>query len=155
MNDRPEGAGPKPVESGARIARIVIERQPFEVGVSAPDRPQPLDASDFPLLIEINPKTQMLEARHVRYVRSAFAPPAKPGDSSAADPALQSVLTDRELQVLAELAKGASNKSIARNLGISTGTVRVHVKSVLRKLALDNRTQAAVWLTAANLEGKK
>ena len=59
-----------------------------------------------------------------------------------------SLLSARELQVLEELTKGASNKNIARNLGISAGTVRVHVKSLLRKLELDNRTQAAVWAIA-------
>jgi two-component system nitrate/nitrite response regulator NarL len=111
--------------------------------------PQP---SLYPLVVEVNRLTQSLEARRARFVSSAALAAPDSGESAHASPALQAVLTDREIQVLNELAKGASNKSIARSLGISTGTVRVHVKSVLRKLALDNRTQAAVWLTTANLE---
>lgn len=152
MSDQPQGADIKPRTPTARIVRVMIEQQPFEVSVSTPDAVRPPEPSDFPLMVEINAVTRALEARRARYVSSAALPSREPGESSRTNEALQAVLTDREIQVLSELAKGASNKSIARNLGISTGTVRVHVKSVLRKLALDNRTQAAVWLTTANLE---
>lgn len=54
-------------------------------------------------------------------------------------------LSLRELQVLKSLAVGETNKEIARNLEISEATVKVHIKAVLRKLDLSNRTQAAVW----------
>ena len=47
--------------------------------------------------------------------------------------------------VLGLLAKGASNKNIARHLGIVEATVKVHVRSLFRKICVDNRTQAAVW----------
>ena len=150
MSDQPQGADAKPRAPTARIVRIMIEQQPCEVSVSTSDDTQSPKPSDFPLVVEVNRVTQSLEARRARYVSPAAAHDS--GESANASPALQAVLTDREIQVLNELAKGASNKSIARSLGISTGTVRVHVKSVLRKLALDNRTQAAVWLTTANLE---
>jgi two-component system nitrate/nitrite response regulator NarL len=53
--------------------------------------------------------------------------------------------TSREKQVLRHLIKGASNKEIARDLGIGESTVRVHVKSLFRKMHVSNRTQAAVW----------
>jgi hypothetical protein len=46
---------------------------------------------------------------------------------------------------LAALVQGQPNKIIARGLGISDATVKVHVKSVLRKLDMTNRTQAAAW----------
>lgn len=58
-------------------------------------------------------------------------------------------LTDREHGVLALLAKGCSNKVIARRLNISDSTVRVHVRSVLKKLGLQNRTQAALIAAGA------
>jgi len=53
-------------------------------------------------------------------------------------------LTPRESEILALLAEGQSNKVIARNLGISDGTVKLHVKSILRKLGVHSRVEAAV-----------
>lgn len=53
-------------------------------------------------------------------------------------------LTERQMAVLAMLAEGQSNKAIARTLGVSETTVRVHVRAVLRKLGVKNRTQAAL-----------
>ena len=53
-------------------------------------------------------------------------------------------LTPREGEILCHLAEGQSNKVIARNLGISDGTVKLHVKAILRKLAVHSRVEAAV-----------
>lgn len=53
-------------------------------------------------------------------------------------------LTPREGEILSLLAEGQSNKTIARNLGISDGTVKLHVKSILRKLGVHSRVEAAV-----------
>jgi two-component system, NarL family, nitrate/nitrite response regulator NarL len=53
-------------------------------------------------------------------------------------------LTPRETEILALLAEGQSNKLIARNLGISDGTVKLHVKAILRKLDVQSRVGAAV-----------
>ena len=47
-----------------------------------------------------------------------------------------SELTPRETEILCLLAEGQSNKLIARNLGISDGTVKLHVKAILRKLSI-------------------
>ena len=60
--------------------------------------------------------------------------------------AVASALTDRETGVLALMAKGCSNKVIARNLGINDTTVRVHVRSVLRTIGVHNRTEAALFV---------
>lgn len=57
----------------------------------------------------------------------------------------EELLTMREREVLECLADGLNNKTIARNLGISDTTVKVHVKNVLRKLNLTSRLEAAVW----------
>lgn len=54
-------------------------------------------------------------------------------------------LTDRERQVLKSIASGNSNKMIAQKLGITEGTVKVHVKNLLHKLGLRSRVEAAVW----------
>lgn len=54
-------------------------------------------------------------------------------------------LTDREDEILALIARGRNNKLIARELGISDGTVKVHVKNLLRKLNLSSRLEAAIW----------
>ncbi|WP_331346633.1 two-component system response regulator NarL [Cellvibrio sp. UBA7661] len=55
-------------------------------------------------------------------------------------------LTQRELEILKLIAKGLSNKLIARELDISDGTVKVHVKHLLKKLNLRSRVEAAVWM---------
>jgi DNA-binding NarL/FixJ family response regulator len=60
-------------------------------------------------------------------------------------------LTQRELQVLRHLALGLSNKEIAQSLNISVETVKEHVQNVLRKIAVTDRTQAAVWAVRKGL----
>ncbi|TMS57620.1 two-component system response regulator NarL [Imbroritus primus] len=60
-------------------------------------------------------------------------------------PAAQADLTAREAEVLDFLGEGMCNKTIARQLGISVGTVKVHVKHVLHKLNLHSRLEAVVW----------
>lgn len=54
-------------------------------------------------------------------------------------------LSHRELQILQGLVDGWANKMIARRLNIAEATVKVHIKGLLRKLHVSNRTQAAVW----------
>jgi two-component system nitrate/nitrite response regulator NarL len=54
-------------------------------------------------------------------------------------------LSEREAQVLEGIVCGYSNKLIARKRGITEATVKVHMKSILRKIQVANRTQAAVW----------
>jgi two-component system nitrate/nitrite response regulator NarL len=57
-------------------------------------------------------------------------------------------LTSREVEILKRLMEGESNKVIARKLDIAEATIKVHVKSILRKVRVKNRTQAALWATA-------
>ena len=54
-------------------------------------------------------------------------------------------LSDREMQILGCLLNGAQNKQIAYELKISDGTVKVHLKAILKKIRVQNRTQAAIW----------
>jgi DNA-binding NarL/FixJ family response regulator len=75
-----------------------------------------------------------------RLVASLTAPVAAPGG-----PPPETVLTDRELQVLRLIAGGATNREIARSLFVSEGTVKNHVSSILSRLGLRDRTQAALY----------
>jgi two-component system, NarL family, nitrate/nitrite response regulator NarL len=54
-------------------------------------------------------------------------------------------LSPREREILQLLVTGASNKLIANRLGITEATVKVHLKTLLRKIDVNNRTQAAIW----------
>lgn len=65
-----------------------------------------------------------------------------------------SELTPREYEILCHLAEGQSNKVIANNLGISDGTVKLHVKSILRKLGVHSRVEAAVIAVEQDLCNK-
>ena len=72
--------------------------------------------------------------------REAHAPTA----GTAADPIHS--LSPREREILDQIARGASNKEMARTLGIAEATVKIHVQHILRKLNLSSRVQAAVYL---------
>lgn len=60
-------------------------------------------------------------------------------------------LTQRESEVLKQLANGLTNKEIALALGISYETVKEHVQHILRKVGVSDRTQAAVWAVRKGL----
>lgn len=60
-------------------------------------------------------------------------------------------LTQRESEVLRQLANGLTNKEIALALGISYETVKEHVQHILRKIGVTDRTQAAVWAVRKGL----
>ena len=66
-----------------------------------------------------------------------------------------SELTPREREIISHLAEGQSNKAIARDLGISDGTVKLHVKAILRKLNVRSRVEAAVIAVEQGLGRKK
>ncbi len=64
-------------------------------------------------------------------------------------------MSGREGEILRTLLYGYSNKMIARELNISEATVKVHLKTVLRKLNVRNRTQAAIWAMANDFSERK
>ncbi|MBP8138990.1 MAG: response regulator [Alicycliphilus sp.] len=72
--------------------------------------------------------------------QGAPEPEPAPDDANAAPQ-----LSPREEEVLREIARGASNKEIARTLAIAETTVKIHVQHILRKLGLTSRVQAAVY----------
>ena len=69
-----------------------------------------------------------------------IAPESKAGDKED----LMASLTPREQDILRELVMGHANKVIASNLDVAEGTIKVHIKTILKKLDVDNRTQAAI-----------
>lgn len=66
------------------------------------------------------------------------------GDQASLEATPFGELTRREHEILCHLAEGNSNKVIAKKLGISDGTVKLHVKAILRKLGVHSRVEAAV-----------
>jgi len=66
-------------------------------------------------------------------------------DEAQTDARRQAPLTQRERTILTCLANGLSNKLIARELDIAEGTVKVHIKNLLKKLKFRSRLEAAVW----------
>jgi two-component system nitrate/nitrite response regulator NarL len=82
----------------------------------------------------------------VRAEDTAPPPPLEPR-SSPASPAL----TPRERDIVRILARGASNKDIARELDLAESTVKIHVRNVLRKLNLSSRVQIAIHALARDL----
>jgi NarL family two-component system response regulator LiaR len=75
-----------------------------------------------------------------RMVLQELQRPAQPKQARTTDP-----LSERELEVLRLLARGMSNQEIADALVVGEATVRSHVSSILRKLQLASRTQAALY----------
>jgi len=68
--------------------------------------------------------------------------------------ATQPALSPREREILGFLARGASNKEIARSLDVAESTVKIHVQHILRKLELSSRVQAAVWAIEHGIAAK-
>jgi two-component system nitrate/nitrite response regulator NarL len=104
------------------------------------------------LLKDMEPDQLVVALRDIVAGKTVVAPDLAPvlarvvqGESIAPDEESPfAKLTPRENEILALLAEGQSNKVIARNLGISDGTVKLHVKSILRKLGVHSRVEAAV-----------
>lgn len=83
---------------------------------------------------------------------AAFRSGAGAADAASGAPAAGrsdplATLSPREYEILTHIARGASNKLIARDLDIAETTVKIHVQHILRKLGLTSRVQAAVFLT--------
>ena len=91
----------------------------------------------------ISPEMTSKLVMKLRHDRVQMAPVINPDIDS---------LTPRERQTLAYLSRGLSNKEIARALDLAESTVKVHVQSVLRKLNIKSRVQAAVFAVEHHLD---
>ena len=103
-------------------------------------------------LLKDAPRDRLIEAIKGTAQGSSHIDPAVAGDllarvavsEAAAPSAVAASLSDRELDVLRLLGNGMTNASIAESLFLSEGTVRNYVSSILTKLQVEDRTQAAV-----------
>jgi len=91
---------------------------------------------------DIDPDALVRAIRSVRDGNVLLAPEAV---SALSRGSRVDTLTPREREVLTRIAEGRSNREIARSLGVSEKTVKAHVSSVLAKLGVQDRTQAAVY----------
>ena len=91
-----------------------------------------------------------------RVLAQAHTPPTTPAPAAPNDaPPLDTALTERELDVLKQIAYGKSNHEIAAALSISHATVKTHVSNLLGKLHLADRTQAAILAIREGLVADK
>lgn len=85
--------------------------------------------------------TEHMTAKLVEQMRRPVQSPApRAGDAGAGE-----ALTAREHEIVRELARGASNKEIARALDLAESTVKIHVRNILRKLKMTSRVQVALY----------
>jgi DNA-binding NarL/FixJ family response regulator len=149
-------------ESGARAAVIILTTFSDDDyvlrGIAAGARGYLLKDVDHRVLADairtvaaggalINPE---ITARMLPYLSRAAAYPSGAAPSSVPPtPALQpervGLLTERERSILRMLARGYTNQEISDGLAISVGTVKNHISSILGKLDVRDRTQAALW----------
>lgn len=117
------------------------------------------------LLKDMEPDELVLALRDIVAGKTVVAPDLAPilakavqgktTEQEEKDDSPFSTLTPRETEILALLAEGQSNKAIARNLGISDGTVKLHVKAILRKLEVHSRVEAAVMAVQRGFNKKE
>jgi two-component system, NarL family, nitrate/nitrite response regulator NarL len=91
----------------------------------------------------------MTMSGEVREIRTDISPITIPGPqperSGESKESVIRTLSIREAEILQCLMQGAPNKVIARKLDVAEATVKVHIKAILRKIRVANRTQAAMW----------
>lgn len=94
---------------------------------------------------DVDPAALASAIRSVHAGHVLLAPELAQALLAAPGPPRNGALTDRERDVIAELARGRSNREIARALVLSEKTVKTHVSNILLKLGLADRTQAALY----------
>jgi two-component system nitrate/nitrite response regulator NarL len=115
--------------------RLIIVSHPVALNRLNPESVPPLASNDDPA----GPETKLETETDVKVE-------AEPnGANGGSLQYFQAGLSYRERQVLLCVARGVPNKIIARECAIAEATVKVHIKAILRKIAVQNRTQAALW----------
>jgi DNA-binding NarL/FixJ family response regulator len=76
---------------------------------------------------------------------AALSPPARQTTTVTPTPSRIVTLTEREVEVLRLITRGATNREIAEQLVLSEGTVKNHISNILSRLGLRDRTQAAIY----------
>ena len=107
-----------------------------------------LQAGAQGFLLKDSPPDDLLQAIRTVYQGQLILPPQlalKLINKPDPEGELKADLTDREREVMSAVKRGMSNKEIAEQLNISINTVRSHIRNLLRKLDLTNRTQLAIY----------
>jgi DNA-binding NarL/FixJ family response regulator len=132
--------------TGARVLVLTSGNDPVQVGLALRS-----GASGF-LYKDVDPDALVRAIRAVNDGNMLLAPDAAgslmpSGEVSEAGPAWRGMaaLTAREREVLDQIARGRSNREIARLLRVSEKTVKSHVSAILAKLGVQDRTQAALY----------
>jgi two-component system, NarL family, nitrate/nitrite response regulator NarL len=155
--------------AGAQRIRSALKHFPSALCVVLSDRYDPqavnaaMDAGAVAYLLKSNGKDALVKALEMVMLGSTVLPtpsrrvegsnkeeerPSRGTETSAPDTLhdeLTHHLSTREIDTLYGLHAGHSNKLIAREFAIAEATVKVHVKAILRKIRVANRTQAAIW----------
>ena len=129
-------------QSSARVLVLTSATEPASASLAV------RSGASGVLYKDVDPDALVRAIRSVHDGHLLLAPEAagslvRPGNSGGAAGGIDS-LTGREREVLAEIAKGRSNREIARALTVSEKTVKAHVSAVLAKLGVQDRTQAAL-----------
>lgn len=105
--------------------------------------------------VEAHMRESIIQALGIAFIEEQLNIPSADESSktSAPSPAphILNSLTDREKEILREVATGASNQEIAHKLYVSTGTVKMTLQNIMRKLNVRNRVEAAVYAVEAGL----
>lgn len=142
-----------PGMDGLQAVRRLRERLPQAIIVVASGQDDPatiraaLGTGVNGFIPKSDPPALLLHALHMVSTGGTYIPARTLLDFSNGQPPLRpsaSGLTPRQLDVLRLLQKGEPNKTIARQLGLTEGTVKIHIAAILRALQVRNRTEAVV-----------
>ncbi len=148
-----------PVNDGVSVLKQLKQQEltmPVVILTTSSHEPDLLEAlkngASGYLLKDMDPDALVTALRDIYSGKTVVAPPLTSvlvrfvqGDTGTTqDQGPFNALTPRESEILKLIADGQGNKLIARNLGISDGTVKLHVKAILRKLEVHSRVEAAV-----------
>jgi two-component system nitrate/nitrite response regulator NarL len=131
-------AGDAPATSGAGLPLLVLSDSEAVAADADTQAVLPRAATAAQIDAALRAATAGLLVR-ARELPTRFVPPSMVG---ADEPATQTLLTPREIEILTAIGEGMSNKAAARALGISAHTVKFHLEAVFAKLGASNRAEA-------------
>lgn len=141
-----------PKKNGLEASREILEHDPnarvviLSVDLTEADLMRAVDMSVKGYLLKTSSGEALNQAlKLVIAGESVFPSDALIKGMSHRQEAHEVGLTPREEEILRYIAKGLSNKCIAREIDVTEGTVKVHIKAILKKLDMGNRTQAAIY----------
>ena len=150
--------GLREVAPGARVLMLTVSEDERDLGAALRGgaRGYLLKTADSEALAEAIERAMRGESTISPEMAGKLADAFQAGAAAPA-PAPSSplaALSPREREILVCIARGASNKEIARELDIAETTVKIHVQHILRKLGLSSRVQAAVFAAQAGMRGE-